>query len=260
MQTVSSHISLFIIITTAIVFLLAILIVTLLYLYQKRQIAYDNNVNNLKLDFERNLLKTQIEIQEQTFDTISKEIHDNISLSLTLAKLNLNTLPWVDIPETRNSVDASISLIGTSISQLNDLSKTLSPEVIGNIGLTKSIKIEVEKIVRMAHLKIEYTVKGEPIFLSCEKELIIFRIIQESFNNIIKHAKASRVLVELNYCDHFLDILVKDNGIGFIRTASKPAGAGIHNMQTRVKSFGGRFLLETKPNKGTQILITVPYY
>ncbi|MGZ5548114.1 MAG: sensor histidine kinase, partial [Nitrososphaeraceae archaeon] len=228
MRTVNGHIALFVIITTAIVFLLAIIIVTLLYLYQKRQMAYDSNVNKLKLDFERNLLKTQIEIQEQTFDTISKEIHDNISLSLTLVKLNLNTLPWNDIPETRNSVDSSISLIGTSISQLSDLSKTLNPEVIGNIGLTKSLKIEVEKIVRMAHLKVEYEIKGEPIFLSCDKELIIFRIIQESFNNIIKHAKATDVLLELNYCDHFLDILVKDNGVGFIKNSSKSSGAGLH--------------------------------
>jgi two-component system, NarL family, sensor kinase len=260
MQTVNNHITLFIIITTAIVFLLAVLIVTLLYLYQKRQIAYDVNVSNLKLDFEKNLLKAQIEIQEQTFDTISKEIHDNISLSLTLAKLNLNTLSWNDITETQKSIGSSISLIGASISQLSDLSKTLNPEVIGNVGLIKSIKIEVEKIMRMAHLKIEYLIRGEPIFLSCEKELIIFRIIQESFNNIIKHAKASKVLIELNYCDHFLDILVKDNGIGFIKNGASSAGAGLHNMQTRVKSFGGEFMLETKPNRGTQILITVPYY
>jgi two-component system, NarL family, sensor kinase len=260
MQAVNSHISLFIIISTAIVFLLAILIVTLLYLYQKRQIAYDNNVSNLKLDFERNLLKTQIEIQEQTFDTISKEIHDNISLSLTLAKLNLNTLSWNNIPETRNSVNCSIDLIGTSISDLSNLSKTLNPEVVGNIGLTKSVQIEVEKIMRMARLKVKYEVKGEPIFLSCEKELIIFRIIQESFNNIIKHAKATKVLLELNYCDYFLDILVKDNGIGFVKKDPASSGAGLQNMQTRVKSFGGQFILETRPNKGTQILITVPYY
>ena len=259
MQTVNGHIALFVIITTAIVFLLAIIIVSLLYLYQKRQLAYDINVNKLKLDFERNLLKTQIEIQEQTFDTISKEIHDNISLSLTLVKLNLNTLPWNDLIETRNSVDFSINLIGTSISQLSNLSKTLNPEVIGSIGLTKSLKYEVEKIIRMAHLEVEYCIKGEPIFLSCDKELIIFRIIQETFNNIIKHAKATRVLLELNYCDHFLDILVKDNGVGFIKNASS-SGAGLHNMQTRVKSFGGHFILDTKPNKGTQILITVPYY
>ena len=133
-------------------------------MYQRRFYFFKRNINNMILDHEKNLLTAQIEIQEQTFDTISKEIHDNISLSLTLVKLNLNTLPWNDIIETRHSVDSSISLIGTSISQLSNLSKTLNPEVIGSIGLTKSLKIEVEKIMRMAHLQIQYEIKGEPIF------------------------------------------------------------------------------------------------
>src|SRR5215212_6709420 len=169
MQTINNHITAFIIITTAIVFLLAILIVTLLYLYQKRQIAFDKN---------------------------------------------LNTLCWEDSFKMRHSVDASIELIGSAISDLSDLSKSMNPEVIGNMGLTKSLQIEVDKLVHMAHLEVEYHVKGEPIFMSSEKELIVFRIVQESFNNIVKHSKATHVLLQLNYCNHVLDILIKDNGIG----------------------------------------------
>lgn len=128
------------------------------------------------------------------------------------------------------------------------------------IGLTKSQEIEVDKLVHMAHFKVEYSVKGDPFFLSSEKELIVFRIVQESFNNIVKHAKATTVWLQLSYCDHYLNILIKDNGIGFIRDDSKLASkAGLLNRKTWVKSFGGQLVLESLPEKGTQILITGPY-
>ena len=96
-----SQIIFFIIIPTILIFLLAGLIITILYFYQKRQIIYEKNLNALKLDFEKNILKTQVEIQEQTFQNISREIHDNISLSLTLAKLNLNTINWNENQEIK---------------------------------------------------------------------------------------------------------------------------------------------------------------
>jgi two-component system NarL family sensor kinase len=260
MGTVSSHITVFIIITTGIVFLLALLIVSLLYLYQQRQIAYDRNMSGLRLDFEKNLLKTKIEIQEQTFENIAREIHDNINHSLTLAKLNLNTLSWEEIAQTRASIGASVELIGSAISHLSDLSKTMNPEVITNLGLSKALQFEVNKLTTMAHLDVDYTVGGELVFLCSEKELITFRIVQESFNNIIKHAKASKVWLHLEYCAELLTITVRDNGVGFVvEDASGKGSAGLINMRARAKSFGGNFIVSSEQQKGTEILLTIPY-
>src|SRR3954466_13310491 len=112
MQTDSSQIILFIIITTAIIFLLGLLIIGILFLYQRRQIAFNHSIQSLKLDFDKNLLKTEVEIQEQTLQDISREIHDNISLSLTLTKLNLNTLDWMDIEGSYQIVKSSIGILG----------------------------------------------------------------------------------------------------------------------------------------------------
>ena len=198
MQTSNKEIVLLIIITTAIIFFLAAVIVSLLFLYKKRHIAYQQNLNTLKLDFEKNLLKTQIEIQEQTFQNISREIHDNINLSLTLAKLNLATLDWNDVQNTRESINSSLTILGSTIIDLNNLSKSINTEMIKEMGLIKTINNEIERIKNMAHLQIRYKVKGEPIFMDSEKELVVFRIIQEAFNNIIKHSKASKMLLELN--------------------------------------------------------------
>ena len=229
-------------------------------LYQKRQINYQNKLNALQLDFERNLLSSQVEIQEQTFQSISMEIHDNISLSLTLAKLNLNTLDWNNQEKVKRSVSGSVDILGTAISDLSHLSRSMNTDVIKNMGLMKALKNEIEKLREMAHLKVEYDIKGEPIFLDSEKEIVIFRIIQEAFNNIIKHARASCIWLELDLHNHFLDILIRDDGIGFTRNYDNEVSrAGMGNMETRAKLFGGNLVLETLPQQGTQILVSIPY-
>jgi two-component system NarL family sensor kinase len=262
MQTIS-QITVFVIITTAIIFLLASLIVSLLYVYQKRQLLYQQNLNNLKLDFEKNLLKTQVEIQEQTFQHISRDIHDNINLSLTLAKLNLNTLDWFEIENVYTSVKSTINIIGATIEGLSNLSKGMNPELIRNLGLLKAVKNEVNKLIEMAHLDVTYEVSGEPIFMESEKELVIFRIIQEAFNNIIKHAGASKVWLYLNYNESCLEVLIKDDGVGFekeeVFNEKDSQKAGLNNMQTRARLFGGTVMIESNQNKGTQILVKVPY-
>jgi two-component system NarL family sensor kinase len=263
MQGSKHQIALFIIISTAIIFLLALLIVTLLFFYQKRQLGYKRNLDQLKLDFEKNLLKAQIEIQEQTFHHISREIHDNINLSLTLAKLNLNTLNWNNLKETIEAVSSSISILSSAIVELSDLSKSMNTQLIREMGLTKATQNEMQRLKELAHLQINYEIKGQPVFMDCEKELVIFRIIQEAFNNILKHSNASTVWVKMDYNNKFLDILVGDNGVGFAKEEMelrKNSGAGLMNMKTRANLFGGEFIIETKPQKGTQILVSVPYY
>jgi signal transduction histidine kinase len=111
---------------------------------------------------------------------------------------------------------------------------------------------------------VSYEVAGEPVFMDCEKELVVFRIIQEAFNNIVKHSGASAVWLKLDYSNHFLDIMIRDNGIGFNRDEALAkkgnSNAGLNNMLKRAKLFGGHLLLESRPQRGTQILVSVPYY
>lgn len=260
MSTDNYQITLFIVVTTAIVSILATLTISLLYIHQKKKISYLDNLSKMKMDFEKNLLSTQVEIQEQTFQSISREIHDNISLTLTLAKLNLNMIDWTNPNCSHKTVNSSVDLLGRAISDLTHLSRSLNTEVIRNLGLMKAIQNEVDKLVEIAKLKVVYDIKGEPIFMDSEKEIVIFRIIQEAFNNILKHSRASEVQLELDYTANFLDILIKDNGIGFTRkNDSDLISAGMGNMKTRAKLFGGKLLLESIPQQGTQILISIPY-
>jgi len=252
-----------IIVSTALIFLLAGLIVTILYLYQKKRMHFLKNLEELKLDYERNLLKIQLEIQEQTCQNISREIHDNIGLSLTLAKLNLNTIRANFEIESIVKIDSSIQLITKAINDLRDLSKNLNSELINNNGLIKVLEMEIDRINRVGVCSINMEVNGDPVFLNCFKELFIYRIAQEAFNNIMKHSKAKNAWLKLNYMSCSLTLIVKDDGIGFnpeknYASSDQYTKSGLLNIQQRCKVIGGECSILGNINEGTSIIISIP--
>ena len=204
---------------TVILLLLTCFVMSFLFIYQKKQISYFETIENLKHDHEKNMLKTQLEMQEQTLQHISREIHDNINLSLTLAKLNLNTLDWNHSDKARNKVDSSLLQITKAIVDLSDLSKGMNSELIINQGLIEVLKKETDRLKELNMFDLDYVITGNPVFMDSQKELVIFRIIQEAFNNIIKHAGATSVKLGLEYNFDHINVLIADNGRGFCKDA-----------------------------------------
>src|ERR1700754_1036441 len=128
-----SDLTLFLITTTGIIVLLAFTILTTSYLYQRKHLIYLQNLDAIKLDNEKNFLSVQLEIQESTFQRISREIHDNISLSLTLAKLNLNTIDWTDTSNAELQINSCLEILSQTIVNLNDMSKSLGIETVNQL-------------------------------------------------------------------------------------------------------------------------------
>jgi len=264
MQKAHYDIVLFVMVSTIVIFMMGVFIVTILYLYRKKQLAYDRTIEEIKLDYEKNLLHTQLEMQEQTLQHISREIHDNISLSLTLAKLNLNTLDWNDVVRVKSQIDSSVDQISKSISDLSNLSKGLNSELIANQGLLEVLEKETDRIRTLQQFELEFNVSGSPVFMESQKELVIFRIIQEAFNNIIKHAKATSVVLNLIYDTDHVNVLIVDNGNGFSMNAAddnklKGSSAGLSNMRKRALLFNGKTIINSTPGAGTKIQVTIPY-
>jgi signal transduction histidine kinase len=232
----------------------------MIFLYKKRQEVYLRNMNLLKLDHEKNLLKTQMEIQEQTFQSISREIHDNVNHSLILAKLNLNTLLWDNIAAVQESIVSTEKIVGQAISDLSDLSKSMRPGRIVQLGLNKAIESEVDLLRKMDQFKIDYSISGEIVFLDSETELILFRIVQEALNNIVKHAEASRIQLELNYKKNLLEMIIKDNGKGFNPSINYKVtnNSGLKNIKDRAELLGGEAIILSTINAGSEIKIIIP--
>jgi signal transduction histidine kinase len=209
-----------------------------------------------KLKHENNLLKSQLQVQEQTFQNISREVHDNIGQKLTLAKLWLNTLDISDY-NIKKSVNDVVQIITESLTDLRDISRSLSSEIIINNGLIIALENEINQLNKTCKYNIKLTITGEVFFMDVEKELVIFRMIQESLSNIMKHAEATKVDIALFFSENNLIIEVLDNGKGFDVSASKN-GNGLNNIRNRAQFLGGFVLFESEKNKGANVKIEIP--
>jgi two-component system, NarL family, sensor kinase len=259
MQKTSYDIAIFLIAVAILTLLLVAFIIAMLYLYRRKQITYSQDLDRLILNHEKNLLQSQIEVQEQTFNHISREIHDNISLSLTLAKLNLITVRPEEIDKNIHLINTSIDLIGKSITDLSDISRSMNADTVFQQGLFNALKNEADKIQRTGLIAITNTVNGDPIFMDSKKELVTFRIIQEALNNILKHSKATEVKLDLHYNKEQILITIADNGIGFdLHAAKSRKGTGLNNMKKRAETFNGNLEINTSPGNGTTLLIIIP--
>jgi signal transduction histidine kinase len=193
---------------------------------------------------------------------MSREIHDNISLSLTLAKLNLNTIDWNFLSETKNKISSSLEQISNAITDLSDISKGMNTDLITSQGLIEALKREINRLKKLKLFELEYRISGNPVFMASQKELIIFRIIQEALNNIIKHSNATFVKLVLEYSSDHIKVLIVDNGNGFCKNTieqDKKLNAGLTNMQRRAALFSGKTSIDSIIGSGTCITITIPY-
>ena len=250
-------ISVFVIISAVI-----ILIVMFILFHGKLQKKQKLSLQILKSSHEKELLKTQLEIQEETFNKISREIHDNISLALTLSKLQLNNF-LSGMNEKPSLISTSIDLISKSLVDLNDISKSLDGNQLSTHGLINTLQSETAVLGKSGIYQVEFEVLGDPYYMDGETELIFFRIFQEACNNIIKHARATRIIVDLFYEKDSLGMKITDNGKGFDVKGTLGKNelrkmAGLKNFYTRAKMIGAEVNITSVINIGTTIHIKKP--
>jgi signal transduction histidine kinase len=114
-------------------------------------------------------------------------------------------------------MESSSQQISKAIIDLGNISKGMNSELITNQGLIEVLKKETNRLKELDLFELSYSINGSPVFMDSQKELVIFRIIQEAFNNIIKHAKATLVKLNLEYNTDHINVLITDNGNGFCK-------------------------------------------
>ena len=255
----TEFIVIFIIISVILILALVVFITVIIYRYQQKQNTYFKDMEALKASHQNALLQSRLEIQEQTFQNISREIHDNIGQKLTLAKLHLNTLNYADCSKTILQVTESVNMISEAINDLSDMSRSMSSEIILNNGLIKALELEAAQLKKSGIFKTNFSVTGNPIFMDANTELVLFRIAQEALNNIIKHTQAETIGIHLHYNSVLLTMLINDNGKGFNLDETR-LGIGLQNIKKRTNMLKGNLSINTTPNIGTQIKIEIPLY
>lgn len=261
MQKDSAEIIITIIAGTITLLLLGVLMVSFLFLYRKRQQKHLSEKEQLLLSYQQELLKTRLEIQEQTFKHISQEIHDNIGQMLSLTKLNLATMDPSDPAILQQKISDSKNLISQAIHDLRNLSHGLSTDYLTDLGLSRAIGHELEMIRKSGNYETIFQTEENAYLIDRQKELIIYRITQEILNNIIKHAAAQKIIIYLLCRPDELTLNITDNGKGFDLTPlndNSSFGLGIKNMRSRAQLIGAGFLISSTLGKGTSVTLTVP--
>lgn len=248
-----------IIVGTILLLLMGMFIVSFMFFYQRKHNAYVNERSLLRLQFSEELLKAQIEIQEQTLTYISREIHDNIGQVLSFVKLSLSSLKTLDEQQRHQKIDDNRELIAQAISDLRDLSKSLSFERITTIGLQSAIEAELDRVDKSGLISTKLNVEGDQYSLGAERELVLFRVFQEALNNTLKYAKAKNLNISLNYTPNLFILTIEDDGVGFSVTdkLNDSSGSGLRNMENRAAIIGGLAKIYSRPGSGCSIKISL---
>ena len=241
--------------------LLGAFMISFLVLYRSRHRKLLREREQLRLSYERELLKSQLEIQEQTFRHISQEIHDNIGQTLSLAKLNISTMDPAQPGGMEQKITDSKKLVTQAINDLRNLSHGLNTDYVADMGLARAIEHELEMIRKSGGQETVFQTEGDAYRLDKQREVIIYRIVQETLNNILKHAASRKIIIHLHYRPEEITLTITDNGKGFDLTPldlDKSFGLGIKNMHNRARLMGARFKISSTLGEGTSVLVNVP--
>jgi signal transduction histidine kinase len=262
MSNLRFEVIVFLIIMTIFVLAMVTFIINILFSVQKKQVKFTNDLNSVKANYERELHKAQLEIQEQILQDIAREIHDNVGQILSLAKLGLSTIDLKKREETENSIIEISDILEKALDDLRHMSRSMNSEIIKKGGLKKSIEMQVGYIQRGGKFNIELEVIGDHRMLVETKEMILFRIVQESLNNAIRHSKARDIHIFLGYSKNDLEVQIRDNGKGFVLDDEKLKPDhinGLYNMEHRAKLIEAEFTIISELGRGTCIIVKTTY-
>jgi signal transduction histidine kinase len=234
----------------------------ILYIVLQKRKQYHQKLErqNLEHQFESQLMQSRLEVQEQSLQYLSEEIHDNIGQVLSVAKLHLYRIGTMANDDAiKDNVKNSQELVTKAIGDLRSLSHTMNGRYILKAGLTESIAKELKYIDSSKNINCNFNIEGTTNHIPEDKELLIFRIIQESISNALKHGNAENLYVTLAYGDSWLKVVVADDGEGFDPEDNDyKCGLGLNNMHVRAGLLKGKLDIQSEPNKGTTITLELP--
>ena len=235
------------------VLLLVISVLFLFRIYLKRKNKLLLEKERMNIEFEQTLLKSKLEIQEHTFNEISREIHDNIGQVLSLVRINLNTLKAPDDTDKVNLMD---ELMGKAITDLRSLSHSLDADHIRNKGWMVAVTKLLNDLQKTGKYKIDIKQDEDLPALGNDKPIILFRMIQEIINNIIRHAAANTIHLVAKKENSNLEIKLSDNGKGF-EINRNSGGLGLQNLRNRSRMINADLSITSEPGKGTAVTISI---
>jgi signal transduction histidine kinase len=238
--------------------LIGIFLMILVFFFLRRQRKNKMEKEDMRNRFEQTLLNTQLEIQEHTFNYISQEIHDNIGQILSLVRINMNVLS-----EKFGEIhfDTTDELLGKAIRDLRNLSHNLNSNRLKEIGIVEGLRSLIIQLDKTDKYTTEFSAPENALtFMNNDHCLILYRMVQEVIHNILKHANATNIILEIKpkgNISYF--VTITDNGKGFdMKTLQgQNTGIGLQNIFSRAKLINATVKVISKEGEGTSIIFEI---
>jgi len=238
-------------------------IIAILYFYQRRQQKQEREITSLKEQYQKELLNSQLEMQESTMKQIGQELHDNIKHQLLVVYTSLDFLPIENDDPNFEILKETKHEINNIIKDIAQLSHSLHTDRILQIGLLDSLQLEAERLKKIKTLQVVYSCSVRNNYYDGQTSTFIFRMVQEILQNTLKHAKATEIKIDVFDKDvTFFVIRIQDNGVGFNvsdkLTQTKETGIGLTNIYNRAKLIGAIIKIDSEIGKGTTVSLVLP--
>lgn len=247
--------------------LLLLLIVIGIFYVQRNRIAKKNEqiaqqkIESLLDEQEIKTYNAMLEGQEEERMRIATDLHDRLGSMLSTVKLLFSALDEkIDKAQRENQqqYEKANTLLDEACVEVRRISHNLGTGMVANFGLNRALEELCEGIDHSGKLKCQYLVYGlESVKLKLKVEVGIYRMVQEAFNNAIKHAEAKKLSLQLNVLEDHLNLTIEDDGKGFDPNKIVK-GMGLENLDKRAKNLGGKLHIDSRKGKGTIVIIDLP--
>ncbi len=211
----------------------------------------------------KTLSRRIVEVQEEERRHLARELHDEIGQVLSAVSVNLQSLKGVCDSAAAPRLEESIKVVDDAIQQVRNLSLDLRPSMLDDLGLVSTLRWYADRQARRAGFTLHLSVDSAGYRLPADIQIACYRVAQEALTNVVRHARARHVWLEYHEDEVQVQIVVRDDGVGFEvaevrQRAARGASLGVLGMQERTELLGGQFDIESKPAHGTTIRVRFP--
>lgn len=240
--------------------LLGLIALVAYYRYKKLKVEDEIKLKQIILEQQEITTKSVLDAEEKERQRIASELHDGVGQLMTAAKMNLGALEGelnLDTDKKKTAYQKIMDLITESGKEVREVSHNLMPNVLLKKGLSNAVQEFLNKIDARV-IKVNLHAEGIQDKIDANTESVLYRVIQECVNNVIKHSQASHLDISIQNDAEGIAVSIEDNGVGFDVASSKGNGLGLGNMKTRIEFLKGSIDIDSAPGKGTLVAIFVP--
>jgi two-component system, NarL family, sensor kinase len=227
-------------------------------LAKQQDVLRQQQIRELEKDKQLVAVDSMLKGQEDERSRIARDLHDGLGGLLSGVKFSLSNMKdnLIITPDNMIVFERSLDMLDTSIKELRRVAHNMMPEILAKFGLDEALKEYCNTVNSTKLLAVKYQSLGMETRLATATEIIVYRIVQELLNNVLKHAGASETFVQLIRQDERLNIVVEDNGRGFdTALLNNNTGAGWANIRSRVEYLKGQLDIHSGQGKGTLVNI-----